>query len=73
MYACVRVVFLTVGCCRLRLEKEAEELSKCDEVDSDRLQDVYERLEDLDAATAEPKASRILHGLGRIFRNSREA
>lgn len=49
------------------MEKEAEELSKCEEVDSDRLQDVYERLEDMDAATAEPKASRILYGLGRYY------
>ncbi len=30
----------------------------------ERLMDVYEQLEDLDAATAEPKAARILFGLG---------
>ena len=41
-----------------------EELTHAGETDSDRLQDVYERLDELDAATAETKAARILHGLG---------
>lgn len=50
--------------CSIRLEKEAEELSKAGDTESDRLMDVYERLEELDASTAETKAARILHGLG---------
>ena len=49
---------------RVRLEREAEELSHGGEAESDRLMDVYERLEELDASTAEPKAARILFGLG---------
>ena len=49
---------------RIRLEKEAEELSKAGDLESERLMDVYERLEGLDASTAETKAARILHGLG---------
>jgi ATP-binding cassette subfamily F protein 2 len=49
---------------RMRLEEEAEELSKMNEPNSDRLMDIYERLEELDASTAETKAARILHGLG---------
>ena len=49
---------------RVRLEKEAEELSKAGDEESERLMDVYERLDELDAATAETKAARILHGLG---------
>ena len=34
------------------------------EMESQRLQDIYERLDELDASTAEMKAARILHGLG---------
>ena len=34
-------------------------------MESERLLDVYERLDELDAATAETKAARILHGLGK--------
>ena len=49
---------------RIRLEKEAEELSKAGDSESERLMDVYERLEELDSSTAETKAARILHGLG---------
>ena len=30
--------------------------------------DIYERLDELDAATAETKAARILHGLGEPLR-----
>ena len=50
---------------RIRLEAEAEELSKGGDTDSERLMDIYERLEELDATTAETKAARILFGLGR--------
>lgn len=50
---------------RIRLEEEAEELSKVDsDLNAERLMDVYERLDELDASTAETKAARILHGLG---------
>lgn len=49
---------------RLRLEKEAEELTKSGDNESELLMDIYERLDELDAATAETKAARILHGLG---------
>eukprot|EP01041_Mallomonas_annulata_P002627 gene2626-5152_t len=57
---------------RSNLEREAEELNDLmgeegledtDEV-MDRLTQVYERLEELDAATAEVRASKILAGLG---------
>ena len=37
------------------------------DMESERLQDIYERLEELDASTAETKAARILHGLGKTF------
>ena len=50
--------------CRSRLEKEAEELTKSGDTESERLMDIYERLDELDAATAETKAARLLHGLG---------
>ena len=50
---------------RMRLEAEADELTQSGATDSERLQDVYERLEELDAATAETKAARILYGLGK--------
>lgn len=49
---------------RVRLEDEAEELSKMAEPNDERLMDIYERLDELDAATAQPKAARILFGLG---------
>ncbi|KAK3588077.1 hypothetical protein CHS0354_012130 [Potamilus streckersoni] len=50
---------------RIRLEKEAELLaSKEDEESHDRLMDIYERLDDMDAGKAEAKAGYILHGLG---------
>lgn len=58
MYAC------NFQWCSIRLEKEAEELSKAGDTESERLMDVYERLDELDASTAETKAARILHGLG---------
>ncbi|CAD5112902.1 DgyrCDS2109 [Dimorphilus gyrociliatus] len=50
---------------RIRLEKEAEELATLNsEEATERLTDVYERLDDLDADKALQKAGRILHGLG---------
>lgn len=50
---------------RLRLEAEAEALVE-DQTDEgmDRLQDVYDRLEEMDADTAKTRASLILDGLG---------
>ncbi|CAN6461471.1 unnamed protein product [Victoria cruziana] len=48
---------------RLRLEKEAEALIE-DENAQDTLDRIYERLEALDAATAEKRAAEILFGLG---------
>lgn len=50
---------------RVRLESEAEQLMKTSgDMESERLQDIYERLDELDAAHAETKAARLLHGLG---------
>merc|ERR1719431_1805391 len=50
---------------RNRLEKLAEELSSCSDQESqDQLMAIYERLDELDAATAEAKAAAILRGLG---------
>lgn len=50
---------------RIRLEKESEILATKDDNEShERLMDVYERLEDLDAVKAERKAAFILQGLG---------
>ncbi|XP_017893076.1 ATP-binding cassette sub-family F member 2 [Ceratina calcarata] len=50
---------------RVRLEKLAEELVECAEEDAqEQLMDVYERLEDMSADTAEARAAHILHGLG---------
>ena len=57
---------------RKALEAEAEKLNDqvadCDEDEQEqlnqRLQSLYERLDELDAATAEARASAILHGLG---------
>ena len=49
-----------------RLEAEAESLMHAEPSDevNDRLTALYERLEELDAALAEVRAARILHGLG---------
>lgn len=47
---------------RHKLEQEAERLTALDA--GDELQAIYERLDELDAATAEARASSILHGLG---------
>jgi ATP-binding cassette subfamily F protein 2 len=50
---------------RLKLEKLAEELVHMeDEESQEYLMEVYERLDELGADTAEMKASGILHGLG---------
>lgn len=50
---------------RVRLEKLAEELAhSADDADQEELMDVYERLDELGADTAEAKAGYILHGLG---------
>lgn len=51
---------------KARLEKEADALAQRpdDEMAHERLMDIYERLDELDSAQAEAKASRLLHGLG---------
>ncbi|KAK1283989.1 ABC transporter F family member 1 [Acorus calamus] len=56
-----------VICCdeeRLKLEKEAELLSAQDDGGGEALDRIYERLEAMDAATAEKRAAEILYGLG---------
>merc|ERR1712079_521349 len=48
----------------IKLEKLAEELATCEDDESQEyLMQVYERLDDLGADTAEAKAAHILHGL----------
>jgi len=51
---------------KVRLEHEADELSHRadDEMAHERLMDIYERLDELEAGKAEATASRLLHGLG---------
>ena len=49
---------------RLRLEHEAAELTQEGDDGSERLMDIFERLEELDADQAEVRAAAILHGLG---------
>lgn len=49
---------------RLRLEKEVEALVAQDDGGSEQLERIYERLEALDASTAEKRAAEILFGLG---------
>jgi len=50
---------------RHRLEKEAEELAHNQDPEAhERLMDVYERLDNLDASKAQAKAGYLLHGLG---------
>lgn len=50
---------------RHRLEREAEELGHNSDPEAhERLMDIYERLEHMDAAKAETTAGFILHGLG---------
>lgn len=48
-----------------KLESEAEHLSNFDDVESqDRLNDIYEKLDDLNSDLREVRAARILFGLG---------
>uniref|UniRef100_A0A915B3G1 ABC transporter domain-containing protein n=1 Tax=Parascaris univalens TaxID=6257 RepID=A0A915B3G1_PARUN len=50
---------------RKALEKQAEELASCaDDESHEKLMDIYDRLEDMDADKAEVKAAEILFGLG---------
>ncbi|WMV56015.1 hypothetical protein MTR67_049400 [Solanum verrucosum] len=49
---------------RLQLEKEAEALAAQDDGGGEQLERIYERLEAMDAATAEKRAAEILFGLG---------
>ncbi|XP_042035135.1 ABC transporter F family member 1-like [Salvia splendens] len=49
---------------RLKLEKEVEILSAKDDGGGEALELIYERLDALDAATAEKRAAEILFGLG---------
>ncbi|CAA2973339.1 ABC transporter F family member 1-like [Olea europaea subsp. europaea] len=49
---------------RLRLEKEAEALAGQDDGGGEQLERIYERLEAIDASTAEKRAAEILYGLG---------
>lgn len=49
---------------RVKLEQEVETLVAQDDGGGERLERIYERLEALDAATAEKRAAEILHGLG---------
>lgn len=47
-----------------RLETRAEELSCIPDIDSNLIDDIYERLDQMDPSTFESRASMILHGLG---------
>ncbi|KAL4297912.1 hypothetical protein GQ457_12G029860 [Hibiscus cannabinus] len=49
---------------RLKLEKEAEMLSAQDDGGGEQLERIYERLDAMDASTAEKRAAEILYGLG---------
>lgn len=49
---------------RLALEKEAEALAAQDDGGGEALERIYDRLDALDASTAEKRAAEILHGLG---------
>ncbi|KAG6778283.1 hypothetical protein POTOM_018137 [Populus tomentosa] len=49
---------------RLKLEKEAEVLAAKDDGGGEALDRIYERLEAMDALTAEKRAAEILYGLG---------
>lgn len=50
---------------RVKLEKLAESLAHCeDDAAQEQLLDVYERLDDMSADTAEARAAHILNGLG---------
>lgn len=48
-----------------KLEKEAENLAHCDDIESqERLNDIYEKLDELNSDTRETRAAQILFGLG---------
>eukprot|EP01061_Rhynchopus_euleeides_P006540 TRINITY_DN1557_c0_g1_i1.p1 TRINITY_DN1557_c0_g1~~TRINITY_DN1557_c0_g1_i1.p1 ORF type:complete len:736 (+),score=324.71 TRINITY_DN1557_c0_g1_i1:29-2209(+) len=50
---------------KVRLEDELAELeARTDDAAMDRMEEIYQRLDDLEAETAEARASRILNGLG---------
>ncbi|KAL9244338.1 hypothetical protein vseg_018125 [Gypsophila vaccaria] len=49
---------------RVKLEQEAEALAAQEDGGGDRLDRIYERLDALDASTAEKRAAEILNGLG---------
>ncbi|KAL8496554.1 hypothetical protein ACS0TY_020301 [Phlomoides rotata] len=49
---------------RLRLEKEVEMLSAQDDGGGEQIDRLYERLDAMDASTAEKRAAEILYGLG---------
>lgn len=50
---------------RIKLEHLAEQLVNCtDDASQEQLMDIYERLDDMSADTAETRAARILNGLG---------
>lgn len=50
---------------RIKLEALAEELTGCDDEESqEQLLDIYDRLDEMQSDMAEVKASRILYGLG---------
>ncbi|KAJ1425906.1 P-loop containing nucleoside triphosphate hydrolase [Sesbania bispinosa] len=49
---------------RLKLEKEAEALAAQDDGGGEALERIYERLDAMDASTAEKRAAEILFGLG---------
>lgn len=50
---------------RIKLEKLCDELVHCEDDDSQQqLMDLYERLDEMSAETAEKRAAAILHGLG---------
>ncbi|XP_010535620.1 PREDICTED: ABC transporter F family member 1 [Tarenaya hassleriana] len=56
-----------VICCdeeRLKLEREAEALAEQEDGGGELLDRIYERLEAMDASTAEKRAAEILYGLG---------
>ncbi|KAJ8427715.1 hypothetical protein Cgig2_025114 [Carnegiea gigantea] len=49
---------------RVRLEQEAEALASQEDGGGERLERIYERLDAIDASTAEKRAAEILYGLG---------
>ena len=54
---------------KIRLEHLADELAHCeDDASQEQLMDIYERLDELSADTAETRAAFILHGLGNTYK-----